>query len=86
MNISLIKQYVCLQTCAILFNVQYIRCLGHNISKLSKMVYPDYYSTLNSKGKFVKRGIKSRTQNLIEKKKASVALKNRVNSEINVQE
>ena len=86
MNISLIKQYVCLQTCAILFNVQYIRCLGHNISKLSKMVYPDYYSTLNSKGKFVKRGIKSRTQNLIEKKKASVALKNRVNSEINVHE
>ena len=46
----------------------------------------NYYSTLNSKGKFVKRGIKSRTQNLIEKKKASVALKNRVNSEINVHE
>ena len=46
----------------------------------------NYYSTLNSKGKFVKRGIKSRTQNLIEKKKTSVALKNRVNSEINVHE
>ena len=50
MNISLIKQYVCLQTCAILFNV----CLGHNISKLSKMVYPELLLNAKFQGKICK--------------------------------
>ena len=54
MNISLIKQYVCLQTCAILFNVQYIRCLGHKISKLSKMVYPELLLNAKFQGKICK--------------------------------